>query len=148
MNIVRTLKEMPRLLVMLTLLGLSAPFLALISVWTGNVINGGADDYAYGAAKSIYELMFVILFTTPIFVASILIMKRRKKSIYYYLAGWIAACLSPLCLSSVTVNTNVYFLELASYIIIGLAIGIFLSKNQSVDLYFSRAPKKNDGSEI
>lgn len=129
-------KNMPQLLAALVLLGLLAPFLALYSVLTGSIVSGGANEYAYGAAKDIYELGGVVLFAVPIFISSLLMLRKKKVAIAWYLFGWLAICLSPLCLSEIQESSSIYLKELLMYIVLGVAIGVFLFKSKEVKSYF------------
>jgi hypothetical protein len=131
---------MPQLLMVLVLLGLLSPALASLSVLSGNFVSGGTPEHEYGAAKNIYELVGVVLLSVPIFVASILIVTTGKKriAVFCFLIGWAFICLSPLCLSSIRESSNSYFIELLMYIVIGVAIGLFLFKNKSVESYLSQ----------
>lgn len=139
MNIVSRLKNMPQLLVALVVLGLLAPVLAFVSVMTGRIVDGLETEYAYGAAKDIYELAGVVLMSVPVFVASILILTvgKRRSSICCYLFGLLAVCLSPLCLSAINLKLENYWIELLWNMTCGAVVGVFLFKSKGVESYFS-----------
>ena len=134
---------MPMILAILTLAGSVAPLLVIISVLTGNVAPNVVMTLQYGVAANLYELLFVVVLSLPVSIASLIALRRKRVSVYYYIIGWVLVCMSPLCLSGVRIDMDTYLIELLYYAVLGVVIAFYLLKSKAVKNYFSRTSKRN-----
>ena len=124
------------MLAVLTLAGFFAPLLAVFSVLTGDV-GSNTMSLQYGAAANLYELLFVVLLSIPVTIASLNVLRKIRSSVYYYIIGWMLVCISPFCLSSVRTDIDTYLIELLYYAVLGIVIASYLLKSGDVKNYFS-----------
>jgi hypothetical protein len=136
MFFVKTIREMPIPLAVLTLAGLSAPLLAIFSVSAGVLSKDAPVNLVYGSAANLNELLFIAVLSLPVCLASWLILKRNVLSIYYFIAGWMIVCISPICLSSVRADMDTFLMEALYYAVLGIGIAIYLLKSKVVRHYF------------
>jgi hypothetical protein len=129
-------RDMPYQVLLLVILGFSAPFLAFFAVWTGSVFSNLNEMYAYGAAKTLLEVLIVVAFSLPIAVASALMVRGVRNSIFLYLVGWVAICMAPMTLSSFPENHELFLIELSVYLVIGALLALYLFRSKKVSSYF------------
>lgn len=116
--------------------GLLVPILSIVSIVTGSILPAQQFSTYLGAAKNIFELLAVFVFTLPIFFGSVMIIYKAKRSKTIYIIGWVMVCISPLLLQSVRLNLDVHFPQLVFNIIVGIGIFTFFYFGKSVKIYF------------
>jgi len=128
--------EMPLALKFITLMGFVAPALAIASTLTGSITQGKIVGSGFGAAENITEFSMIVIFSLPSFFAAMMILMRLPKSRYIYVIGWITICLSPLALSQIRTDYDIFLVQLSFNLILGVVLAVFLFRNESINNYF------------
>jgi len=135
-NLIKNIFDMTLIMKIIILVSLCAPFIAVVSILSGN-ISGKSFDYEYGAAKNIMELSVAILFTLPIFITALMIGIKSQKARYFYIVSWLLLCLSQFALSEIRSDYKVVIIELSFNIFLGVIIAAYLALNSDVKKYFN-----------
>ena len=135
-NLIKNIFDMTLLMKIIVLVSLCAPFIAMVSILSGN-ISGKSFDYEYGAAKNIRELLVVIIFTVPIFITALMIVIKSQKSRYLFLVSWLLLCSSPFALSEIRSDYKIAIIELSFNFLLGFIISAYLLFNSDVKKYFN-----------
>ena len=135
--------QMPPLLKWLSLLGISAPLISIIAV-TGSQNTDIANIAVNNIALNGYEMVGMMIPSTPIFFASISMMKKCKLSRWGYILGLIIISILSLTLSliydsnteSIYSNVEQFMINLLYYFAFILGVWFYLFKNKNVASYF------------
>ena len=136
MEIVKNIFVMPMIMRFIVVIGLFAPFIVIASAITGNITPYISDD----SIGSI-EIVIILVCSVPIMSAAFLIAKKDQKSRYVYIFGWVLICLSPLVLSDVRNQFDVFLIGALFNAFIGLFIGFYLFLSKDVQKYFESKTK-------
>lgn len=128
---INNLFEMPIWMRFLPILGIVAPLLAVVTIIDKEVAINPSFDL-----KEIVVYSLIVISMLPIFLGSVFMLKKSKASRYIYVLGWFVVCLSPLLMSSVRAEIDVFLMELSFNLLIGVVLIIYLFQNKQVQNYY------------
>ena len=127
------LREMPGFLRAMTLLAFLAPLVSVLSFFsdrhTGDLVlstESGLGGYEV--------LIFRFVFSIPMFLSAIFIMRKKPRARSLFLMGWLLLCLCPLLPISLGMSWNIFELIFSAFV--GLAIWFFMTFNEKMAFYF------------
>ena len=128
------LQEMPGFLRAMTLLAFLAPLVSVLSFFsdrhTGDLVL--STESGFGG----YEvLIFRFVFSIPMFLSAIFIMRKKRRARSLFLMGWLLLCLCPLLPIPLATSWNIFELIFSAFV--GLAIWIFMKFNRKIGFYFN-----------